>query len=242
MCFHFSLNTDPESLANRYDISAFEEDYPLIEEEFTLPQFHIHGYQFRKHPVIVNENPTGFELMHWGLVPSWAKTEEKAKEIRSYTLNARIETVFEKKSFKNSIGKRNCLVPATGFFEWKHHKGEKIPHFIHLKDNSIFSFAGIWSETKLENGGLLSSFSILTTIANPLMAEIHNTKERMPVIVPMSAEKDWLNMNISREEIEAFQEPIDDSIMEAWPVSKLITDRKRDSNVPEVLERVDNNV
>lgn len=97
----------------------------------------VNGFKYPEMPVISNGK---LELMNWGLIPFWAKDEE----IKKYTLNARAETVFEKPSFKGSIKSKRCIVPATGYFEWKHTDNKKQPYFIHLKNQDAFSFAGIW--------------------------------------------------------------------------------------------------
>ena len=126
-----------------------------------------------------------------GLIPFWAKDDS----IKQYTLNAKIETLNEKPAFKNSV-KNRCLVIADGFYEWKwlDEKGrKKQKYLITLPDSDLFAFAGIWSEWQNKSTGeIINSYSIITTEANELMAEIHNSKKRMPVILTKKNEKDWL--------------------------------------------------
>ena len=112
------------------------------------------------------------------------------------TLNARIETIEDKPSFKNSINKR-CLVIADGFYEWQWHdtKGKnKTKYEIGIKDHELFAFAGLYSQwINQHTGEIRDTYTIVTTEANPLMAEIHNIKKRMPIILKPEDETKWLN-------------------------------------------------
>lgn len=152
-------------------------------------------------------------------------------------MNARSDTVFDKPSFRNAIRERRCLVPADGFYEWREVGGKKYPYYIYLKSKEIFSFAGIWEEwTDRSTGEIWRTFSILTTDANPLMEEIHNTKKRMPVILPREGEREWLRNGLSREEIVVLTKPLDDNLMNAHPISKLINSRSSNRNVAAIQE------
>jgi putative SOS response-associated peptidase YedK len=176
-------------------------------------------------------------MFRWGLIPAWVKEESQVKEIGMMTLNAKSETVFEKASFKSSIRKKRCLVISTGFFEWQEYQKKKYPYFIRMKNVEIFSMAGIYSSwLNKEKGELIKSFSILTTNANPLLAKIHNLKERMPVILTPDKEKDWINPDLTDEQIASFFPAIDDRLLEAHTVSRLLTSRKENPNVPKVQE------
>ena len=220
MCFHFSNTAKAKELEEEYRAK--------IDREFE-ERYHANGFTFPDMPVITNDEPDRIQFLKWGLIPFWAKDKKAAEGIKSKTLNARSETLTEKPSFKTAIKKRRCLIPATGFFEWKHVKGNKIPHFIHLKDRKLFSFGGIWDTwTDKDTGETIKTFSIITTPANELMENIHNTKKRMPLILPKELEMDWLEKDISME-------PYPTENMDPYPISKLITDGY--SNVPEVLER-----
>jgi putative SOS response-associated peptidase YedK len=111
----------------------------------------------------------------------------------------------------------------------------KIPYFISLKDQELFSLAGLYSSWKNPgNDQYYYSYTVLTTVANPFMAEIHNSGERMPVIIPREYEKDWLNSNLTKEDVLAMCVPLDESKMKAHTVSKLLTKRGVETNVVEV--------
>jgi putative SOS response-associated peptidase YedK len=118
-------------------------------------------------------------MMHWGLIPSWAKDTS----IGSRMINARSETVAEKPSYRGAFKKRRCLVVADGFYEWKKTEDGKQPYYLRLKEGSPFGFAGLWESWNMdrdEGGEELKSATIITTEPNELAAEVHN---RMPVIV-----------------------------------------------------------
>ena len=228
MCFHNSMSKKAQEVANRFNAQ--------IEIGFD-PIYHASGFAFPEWPVITAEDPGKIKLFTWGLIPHWVKDVEQAKTVRGQTLNARSETVFEKSSFRTSIHKRRCLVISTGFYEWQDFNKKKYPWFIKLIDTEIFALAGIYSQwINKSTGEILNTFSIITTHANPLMARIHNSKERMPVILPPENEREWLNTDLTDEQIKSFFPAIDDRKMEAHTISRLITSRKENSNVPEVQE------
>lgn len=195
MCFHSKQSKSAQELENRFCAK-------MLTIEPTTTSDHYNGFTFPKTPVIIDENPEIITHYHWGLIPSWAKDES----IRQYTLNAKIETVKEKPSFKNSVNKR-CLVLADGFYEWKwlDKQGRKKEKYLIKKpDNDAFAYAGLWSEwVDTETGEIIKTYTILTTEANKLMAEIHNHKKRMPIILKQEDEKNWLN----HAEIEEFAFP-----------------------------------
>ena len=113
----------------------------------------------------------------------------------------------------------------------------KIPYYIHLKNQPIFSVAGLYSRwVDKASDQPYYSYTVLTTKANGMMSTIHNTKHRMPVILPREYEKDWLNRNLSKEDVLALCQPIDDGLMTAHTISKRITSKKEETNVPEILQ------
>lgn len=153
---------------------------------------YINGFDFPKTPVIINSDVSVIKHFQWGLIPSWAKDDS----IKKYTLNAKIESLNEKPSFRNSVNKR-CLVIADGFYEWQwlDPKGKsKQQYLITLPNDELFSFGGIWSEwTDNNTGEIMNTYSIVTTEANDLMSRIHNSKKRMPLILNKENENDWLS-------------------------------------------------
>jgi len=195
MCFHTEQTKLGIELETRFEATL---DNPM---EFH-PQNHINGFDFPKTPVIIDKAPQIITHYNWGLVPAWAKDSA----IQKYTLNAKIETVDEKPSFKNSVNKR-CLVIADGYFEWQwlDPKGKnKQKYELCLPNEELFAFAGLYSQWVDKNTGeIKNTYTILTTEANPLLAEIHNHKKRMPVVLKCEDETKWLQ----HELIEHFAYP-----------------------------------
>jgi putative SOS response-associated peptidase YedK len=236
VCFFYALSRDAQSLKNRYQLQ-FEFEFEMQPGLLDQPVYYASGFNFPKMPVITNQHPNQIQAFQWGLIPSWVKTGEEAQGIRQYTLNARSETVLTKPSFRNAIRHRRCLVPADGFYEWREFQGKKYPYFINRQDRDIFSFAGIWEEwVDASTGELVKTYSILTTEANALLQQIHNTKKRMPVILPRNSEKPWLQDGLTGEEILGMAKPLQDGELGAHPISKLITSRTQDPNTPAVQE------
>lgn len=227
MCYHYSLSVPlakiETALQAKFDTSLWQ------------PIYHVNAFTFLKMPVVTQEEADKIQFMHWGLIPPWIKNLAEADKIRTQTLNARSETIFEKPSFKNSILNKRCLIPADGFFEWMDVKKKKYPHYIQHKEKSIFCFAGIYSSwVDKVTGEILPCFSIITTDANEMLAKIHNLKQRMPLIIAPQDYKKWLNPNLSIEEIKSLLKPYPDAHLQNHTVSKLINSRTEDSNCVEV--------
>jgi putative SOS response-associated peptidase YedK len=174
------------------------------------------------------------EMMRWGLVPFWIK---KMSDSSKY-INARGETITERATYKNAFARRRCLIPATGFFEWRKGPGKtRQPMVIRLKTREPFAFAGIWERATPQNfpeEGEIVSCSIITTAPNDLVQPIH---DRMPVILSPELYKDWLNPdNQDFGELKEFLLPYDPGLMEAYPVSNLVNSIKNDG--AELIEPV----
>jgi len=233
MCFYYALSVTAQTLENRYQLTEGF-DWAVEAGPWT-PKYYVSGFEFPKMPVITNEAPDRLQFLTWGLIPFWVKAPAQAAQIRGKTLNARAETVLEKPSFRQAVQRRRCLVPADGFYEWRLFQGKKYPYYIFLKDRTVFSFAGIWEEwADPTTGELFRTYSILTTEANPLLARIHNTKKRMPVILPREQERAWLSAGLSTAELLSFLQPFPAAQMEAYTIGRLITARTANRNCPEV--------
>ena len=181
-------------------------------------------------PVITRNSPNRAEMMRWGLIPSWAKDAS----IGSRMINARAETVAEKPAFRRPLRTQRCLVPATGFYEWKRDGDSKSPHFIHLPDEPLFAFAGLYDTWRDPDGQTVKTYTILTTEANAVMAGIHN---RMPVILRREDEDEWLDpTNSEPEHLLPLLRPYPSGAMAAYPVSRMVNSPQNDA--PALLERV----
>jgi putative SOS response-associated peptidase YedK len=130
-------------------------------------------------------NAEKFDLYRWGLIPSWAKDVSMGNRM----FNARAETVAEKPSFRNAYRRRRCLVPASGFYEWRLENGRKQPYCCHI-DQQLFSMAGIWEHWQDAEGNEMQTCAVLTTEAKGAMQELH---QRMPVYIAPSDYPEWLD-------------------------------------------------
>jgi putative SOS response-associated peptidase YedK len=176
--------------------------------------------------VITSDRPDTLHFMRWGLIPSWAKE----RSIGSKMINARAETVAEKPSFRSAFKSRRCLVPATGFFEWKREGKSKIPYLIRMKEQNGFCFAGLWDCWNSPEGGEIESFTIITTTPNTLMSGIH---VRMPVILQRESERQWLGTESGIHDLMPLLKPFPSELMEACVVSSRVNSTTHDD--PSVL-------
>ncbi|MDO9035680.1 MAG: SOS response-associated peptidase [Methanoregula sp.] len=170
-----------------------------------------------RQPVIV-QRAGGRELvqMQWGLVSHRTKDLKTAHPI----INARAESLLEKPSFTPLLKTKRCLIPASGFFEWKHEGARKIPFYIHVNDHPIFAFAGLYDEWHDPAGTLLATYTIITTEPNALMATVHN---RMPVILAHDHEEQWLTGELQDAgQLKEMLAPHPAEKMAMYPVSPLV--------------------
>lgn len=183
MCFHSKQSKKAQTVEKRFKAKIEEMD-------LFHPTEHINAFGFPKTPVIIDREPKLIKHYNWGLLPTWSKDIN----FRKNTINARIETIKEKPSFRNSVNKR-CLVIADGFYEWKWLDAtgkKKQKYLISLKDDELYAYGGIYSAwVDKETGEIINTYSIVTTEANPIVAEIHK-KKRMPIILKKEDELSWL--------------------------------------------------
>jgi putative SOS response-associated peptidase YedK len=234
MCYHKQDIALESELIKRYNAGI---DFPYS------PVFYENGFDHLPTALLTGAPPGRFQSLRWGLIPWWVKSHAEAMAMRARTLNCISEEAFDKPAFRDSIREKRCLVPCTGFFEWRwfNNGKTKYPYFIRLKGEKIFSLAGIWSTwTDRGTGEELATYAVLTTRANPLMERVHNSKKRMPVILPREYEPDWLNPNLTKEDILALCAPFATEAMEAYTISKAITDRRiENKNIPAITDPFD---
>lgn len=230
MCFTVNVNLIKEELENRFGPT-------LIDPDNYRPSYYYHAFGLPEMPVVCSVSPGSIKLMKWGLIPSWTKTEEDAKVIRFKTFNARSESITRKPSFSASFNNQRCIIPVKGYFEWQHIGKEKIPWYIYHAENEILAFAGLYNRwTSNLTGEVLNTFSIITTDANSLTAEIHNSGKRMPAILDKYAESKWLNLSLGEKEILDLLKPAPESALKAHTVSPLINNKTAKKNTPEVIQ------
>jgi putative SOS response-associated peptidase YedK len=209
------------------------------------------GFDYGKSAVLKRvEGDENFEIveMEWGFLPDSIKNRQQAERFRIgykkengqwqepiLTLNAMSEEMLlPKKMYREAALSRRCLVLSSGFFEWRHvfpigkrtglplKTAVKYPYHIGLKDEPYFYMAGIWQPWKdIETGEYVETFSVVTTAANKLMEQVHNSKKRMPTILTEDLAWEWLFGNPNEErisEIARYQFPTEK--MEAFTISK----------------------
>lgn len=224
MCGRYTLISGKAKLITRFGVAG----KPAGEIK---PNYNIAPGQTM--PVITNSGEGNqLELMRWGLIPVWAKD----MSIGYKMINARAETLADKPTWKRPFKSQRCLVPASGFYEWQKSGKEKTPYYIHLKDQELFAFAGLYdSWTDHSTGEVIHSYSIITTNPNPLMRPIH---DRMPAILDKSKENDWLNPDANEDVgfLEDLLTQYKASDMEAYTVSSDVNSAKH--NTAELILKV----
>lgn len=231
MCFYNSMSAKAQKLAARYgrNLSVIEMAGQILDE-----QYRVTAFTYPDYPVITSD--PAIQDFKWGLIPFWVKDEDQADEIRRMTLNARADTIFKKPSFREPILKKRCLVPSTGYFEWRHAEGKKIPYYIYVKDEPVFSMAGIYdSWLDKSTGEVIHTFSIITTDTNPLTDFIHNTKHRMPAILSREDEQRWLDPTLDKKSIGKLLLPFPADRMDAYAIDNDFLKKRGDD--PAILER-----
>lgn len=221
MCGRYNLITDAEAL-----VDFFEIEQTLFDVSNLRPRYNIAPSQ---NVAIVRDTAQGRELTmaRWGLVPRWWK-EEKS---RYSTINARAETVAEKPTYREAFRRMRCLIPATGFYEWKRVDDQMTAHHISLPQGGLFAFAGLWDHWDKQGAGF-DSCSIIVTSANDTMQPIHN---RMPVILNPVQYNTWLAADhFDRAQLESLLLPYAGGLT-AYPVSRLVNSPKNDD--PRCIEQ-----
>lgn len=177
MCYAYTIH-ELSKLIDIYMPKYIDEKFKMYRE---VPVVKPTSYA----PIVRNNDKGERELtvMRFGLIPFWTKDVKKLSPL----CNARVETIYNKPSFKHSITSKRCIVPVSSFYEYDRSGKKPIPHTFNTKEK-IFSLAGIYDEWK-ENDKVIESFSIITTKANDQISKIH---DRMPLILPKKLENDWV--------------------------------------------------
>ena len=208
MCGRFALNQTPEKVRHWFDYAE-------------TPNFPARYNIAPTQPIaIVRADSAGarhFALVRWGLIPSWVKDPADF----SLLINARAETAIEKPSFRNPMRHGRCLVPASGFYEWRRPaSGPKQAYWVQPRDGGLVAFAGLWETWFAPDGSDIETGAILTVEANAAIAQIHN---RMPAVIAREDFDTWLDTaTVPPRKAKDLLKPAPEDLFEAIPVSNRV--------------------
>jgi putative SOS response-associated peptidase YedK len=167
-------------------------------------------------PVIISQGPNQVILMRWGLIPHWAKQEKTAYKL----INARMETLTQRPAFRSLLAPNRCMIPATGYYEWRAEARGKRPYYVHPTSYEFFAFAGLYDVWTNPDGEALHTFTIIPKDSDGLVAQLHN---RMPVILKRDLEDAWLDKQITTpNEVLDILERSSGVTLDAYPVSRMV--------------------
>jgi putative SOS response-associated peptidase YedK len=218
MCGRYSITTAPEAMRRLFQFTNTVPDLPV----------RYNAAPTDKLPIVRLDREGNRELavLRWGLIPFWAKDEK----VGFKSINARAETVATAPAFREAFPRRRCLVPATGFYEWKKlPSGGKQPYNIGMRDGEPFGMAGLWERWK-KGEEPIETFTIITGAPNSLAAELH---DRMPVILEPDHWDAWLTSKDASVPLGMLQ-PFPAQLMRAYPVSPKVGNVKNDT--PDLIE------
>lgn len=232
MCGRYASSRKPEDLVEEFEVDTVVPDDPLPADYNVAPTKAVYAVMDR----VPREAPEGtpaerrLTTVTWGLVPSWAKD----RKIGARMINARLETLTEKPSFKRAVAKRRCLLPADGYFEWyetdqvgPRGKPVKQPFYITPKDGGVMAMAGlyeIWRDKAVEDpdapGAFLWTCTVITTSAEDAVGHIH---DRMPMLVEPASYDAWLDAERTTfDDVAGVLVPAAPGRLDAYPVSTAV--------------------
>ena len=227
MCGRFTLTQDRKAIVEDLEVA----EWSATGEH--RPRFNVAPTQSALVLTWSDEAPGSHRVvrdMRWGLVPGWAKDPAIASKL----INARGESIAEKPSFRNLVGRRRCAVLTDGFFEWKKDGKGSVPHYVHDPAGRVLPMAGLWDAWKAPDGTYLTTFTIVTTEARSDISFLH---DRMPVILARGDLDTWRDVapvpkEKALELVKSYAGPL-----ETFPVSKLVNSVRYDS--AEIVRRAD---
>lgn len=204
MCGRFFLQRDPAGLARYFGTANA---VPNLRPSWNIAP--------TQDSAVVRRNPqTGarhLDLLRWGLVPRWAKDAGGGARM----MNARGESVAEKPAFRDAFGKRRCIVPMDGFYEWRQEGAKKQAYAVAMADGVPMAAAGLWEGWQQPDGTWLRTFTVITTDANAKQALVH---DRMPVLLARDALDAWLDPATEPPALRRLLKPCPPEWLACWPV------------------------
>lgn len=207
---------------------AFEASLRFDPAQQALPSYNIAPTQ----PAMIvraGHKQRELAIVHWGLVPSWAKDPAVGQRM----INARAETVASRPAYRGAFRHRRCLVPATGFYEWAKRQRGKQPYLVRMAGRRLFAFAGLWEHWQSPEGSELETFTIITTDANAKLRPVH---DRMPVMLTPEQADRWLDAAAEPQTLQSLLAPPEEAALELTPVSRMVNTPANDR--PECVQPV----
>jgi putative SOS response-associated peptidase YedK len=226
MCGRYTLSAGHEALAK-----AFLAEFGKELKASWKPRYNIApGTGI---PAILEDRDKGgrkAEVLHWGLVPHWAKDPNIGYKM----INARAETIAEKPAYRDAFRYRRCLVPASGFYEWDRRGTPRQPYYFYPQEGEFMALAAIWEHWLHPSGSEILSVALITKPADPVVGRIHH---RMPVILPETVWEGWLDTGLVKPSMTGFLDRLPShSILRSHPVSLKVN--KTDSDTAALVEPV----
>ena len=218
MCGRFTLKTPPDRwgqlLLPMLDIEVAKANW--------MPRYNVAPTQNIVAIAVDCESAERFtDYFRWGLIPSWAED----LSIGNRMINARAETISEKRSFAGPLKSRRCVVIADGYYEWKTEGKLKQPYWIHPAAGGVFAMAGLWETNCRATGQPLKSCTIITTSANEKLAEVH---DRMPVVLVDEALRSWLSRDLSADETPRLLNSAPENLFKTQAVDRRVNNARID--------------
>ena len=215
MCGRYSISKKAREIGEHFQVTIPE----------TYQGEHFNAAPTQLLPVICMDKPAAVQLFRWGLFASWANPTGNSPLI----INARAESLAQKKMFSSLLSKNRCIIPADGFYEWEKKGKAKQPWRFVLNKEQLFAFAGLFNLITGPDGSPMPAFTIITTQANEMVKNLHS---RMPVILSSQAQHAWLNEQDS-EKLNELLQPFPYGEMDTYKVSPKLN--RVAENSPEII-------
>lgn len=230
MCGRYALAASQEEIITQFEINSLSEKAvrsPLPVDWNIAPTKSVYLIKG-------TSGDRSLDIASWGLIAPWSKSREEASRSQSMAINARVETVHEKPTFRQAFKTKRCLIPATGYYEWATELGQyprKQPIFITSDEDRLLAFTGIYSfwrdPSNIESGEkedpatlMKQSVAIITRDAVGELAKVHN---RMPLFLPRDRWDRWLDIDTPEQELKGLLDVSDpDSHLRFWPVESRV--------------------
>jgi putative SOS response-associated peptidase YedK len=224
MCGRYERESDPEEIAQAFEVPAAKDELPLFE-----PNYNIAPKTFQPVVRIGSSGEREIALMQWSLIPFWSK---EPKTMYS-TFNATAEKLLTSSLWREPFRRRRCLVPANAFYEWPTVDGRKQPHAFAPRDSGVFAFAGLWDRWT-DGSSTIESFSIVTTEPSEWMEKYHS---RQGMILERKDYARWLDSSDPTQPPIDLLRPVPEDHLRTWRVSDRVGNVR--NRGPELIQPVE---